>query len=1651
MSVTPERCFAWMTFGRKIVMEENMVIPDITATLGPPRSRPGWVRRYARVCSLLLIGTTSVFVGCSDEVMSVEPQEEPHPPAPPPAGGEGEKDAAPSLPEGYLEGRGSVDHLFDDIDAQLSPFREPALLATECCSEAGQITECWMQDAEDDGVTCDEDDDCPFGQCNLLLGVCKCDSDDDCADGLCTPNGLCGPKWCNGYRTCSCFGGCESSDPDHSPEEVCTSNDYVCCDGNYPVHPQLRGEDFGEIGFCSTNADCLISFCTEDDDCPDDGDACTVEECDTASGECRHELSDTICDDDNPCTADSCDPIDGCRNAAITGPCDDGNECTENDVCTGGECRGSVAECDDANPCTDDSCDDDAGCVYTFNTDPCNDGDACTVNDVCGEGVCGGAARNCSDGNHCTDDSCDSSAGCVYAYNTAHCDDFNACTEGDTCSDGTCFGGEAPDCDDGNPCTDDTCDVVLGCVNVDNTDPCDDGNECTEGDVCTAGVCAGTADVVCDDDNDCTEDTCVPASGCRFSNITAPCDDENTCTEGDACSGGLCQGTVADCDDGNYCTDDFCSPELGCEHSENTMACDDFNLCTVNDRCSGGECGGIIVHWRFEEDFWDGHDGDVKDHAGLYPATTENEVSLVPGKVGQGIRFGPGNGSNVGKAGTGFHVNADTSTLAFWVKFDSVEGEHQTIGAFSGAGKRFYLGIDRDNNIMAGYGNKFVGWSKPSVPSTIEPGEWVRMVMSYDGEMVHVYVDNVELISFEATFHGGGLGPEFFLGTNAGNVEIDEVVVDETYWPPEEVGIDYDDGNGPDPYRYTVNCDDDNPCTDDTCVAAEGCVNTPISGLCDDGNACTEDDVCAAGACTGSSIVCDDENPCTTDSCDAAAGCVFTDNTVDCDDGDKCTTDDVCADGECAGISRDCSDDNPCTDDACDPSSGCTHVDNTLGCDDDNACTLNDACVAGDCVGEVAACDDGNRCTTDTCNPTTGCVNAAISPCPDCVADTDCEGQVACNDCGTVRCSDGSCICDPLGAGAACDDYSVADFPPNCFHGECTDSGACTPTRHAAGNNLCSDLFTSGAVDTGHVAYLGAIPIDGDFLQVTGSTLCAENNYYAEGGDCDEYLTGNQIGYEGRDLVYAFQYQTNAADEFELYSYILKVEADYDIGVYIKTDISSPSDCPEGNNPTLDAHTETFVAVESRRCFYPYQDDPMPPVVEDECRDDGNTRYGQECCDPCTDDNCYKWCKRGYNHDGSSCDICAGAGGPGYDPWTFKGDCDAMWSYPHDPFNCDSATPNDTGYDDYNYIASAVISPKGETDGSTKTVFVFIDGVDGSQGNFYVTVEKRRWWAGPCDRVNDDGRVYDVTNVGETGETFQGTLESTVNSFHACGGDCGGYGCDCGWTGRSSCHQNAAATELWPNQEYFKIHRNAFEGSATYCISSDETIADGADLVMALKKRRNGADTICDESYSTVGCRHDSHGDNVQWEFTADPNTLYLVEISQYAKINRLCTPSAGDDCNYRINVREGACPVACRDVTAWYSNGVEGAYTVNADGSGFLPDSDINGGTNDESNRFDTSGGWGGKDELWQIDVSTDSRVRFSGCRDGGSGSFNGQMALFNCAGQMVAQNDNGCGWYGMPEFTVDLSALSQPYYLLVDGYDNNDKGNFSIGMSYQ
>ena len=68
-------------------------------------------------------------------------------------------------------------------------------------------------------------------------------------------------------------------------------------------------------------------------------------------------------------------------------------------------------------------------------------------------------------------------------------------------------------------------------------------------------------------------------------------------------------------------------------------------------------------------------------------------------------------------------------------------------------------------------------------------------------------------------------------------------------------------------------CDDQNPCTDDTCDLGSGsCSNAPNSAACDDGDACTSADVCSAGSCSGTQTDCDDGDACTIDACDAGSG-----------------------------------------------------------------------------------------------------------------------------------------------------------------------------------------------------------------------------------------------------------------------------------------------------------------------------------------------------------------------------------------------------------------------------------------------------------------------------------------------------------------------------------------------------------------------------------------------------------------------------------------------------------------------------------------------------------------------------------------------------------------------------------------------------------
>lgn len=93
-----------------------------------------------------------------------------------------------------------------------------------------------------------------------------------------------------------------------------------------------------------------------------------------------------------------------------------------------------------------------------------------------------------------------------------------------------------------------------------------------------------------------------------------------------------------------------------------------------------------------------------------------------------------------------------------------------------------------------------------------------------------------------------------------------------------------------------VSCDDDVPCTMDTCDLEAGCVSAVDDAACNDGDACTTDSCDAETGCQNDALTCEDDHACTTDTCDTEAGCQFTANDAECDDKDDCTTD-VCDPG----------------------------------------------------------------------------------------------------------------------------------------------------------------------------------------------------------------------------------------------------------------------------------------------------------------------------------------------------------------------------------------------------------------------------------------------------------------------------------------------------------------------------------------------------------------------------------------------------------------------------------------------------------------------------------------------------------------------------------------------------------------------------------
>jgi formylglycine-generating enzyme required for sulfatase activity len=69
-------------------------------------------------------------------------------------------------------------------------------------------------------------------------------------------------------------------------------------------------------------------------------------------------------------------------------------------------------------------------------------------------------------------------------------------------------------------------------------------------------------------------------------------------------------------------------------------------------------------------------------------------------------------------------------------------------------------------------------------------------------------------------------------------------------------------------FTWGDDCSDGDLCTHDACASAGGCEYTPHTDVCDDGDPCTLGETCATGKCEGGTpMSCEDENDCTDNTC----------------------------------------------------------------------------------------------------------------------------------------------------------------------------------------------------------------------------------------------------------------------------------------------------------------------------------------------------------------------------------------------------------------------------------------------------------------------------------------------------------------------------------------------------------------------------------------------------------------------------------------------------------------------------------------------------------------------------------------------------------------------------------------------------------------
>jgi len=598
---------------------------------------------------------------------------------------------------------------------------------------------------------------------------------------------------------------------------------------------------------------------------------------------------------------------------------------------------------------------------------------------------------------------------------------------------------------------------------------------------------------ICDDDNDCTDDSCAGGEGCQHDVLSeGECIDGDACSVGDHCEDGVCVGLPVVCDDGNPCTDDSCDGLGGCINDPNKLDCDDEDPCTVADQCENGECTGYQVPC----DCYETADCAFLDDGDLCNGTLVCDTEAVP-----------------------YECVVDPETVSECAMPQGKDAICQQAFCDPNTGDCSIIpdheGFACDDGDACSVGDKCVdGACQAGVPAVCSDANPCTED-SCDPDTGCVYADNSaecsdgDVCTTGDQCDGGQCVPGVPMECDDGNPCTDDSCDQKLGCVHAANDADCDDGNdctmgdhcadGQCVISGNLNCNDSNACTNDICQPDGGCVYENVETGCNDGDPCTADDQCEEGQCVpGPAVNCDDGNSCTADACADSGLCEHLAQEGNCDDGNDCTTGDHCEAGTCAytGLTV-CDDDNICTTDACNPASGCVFTLNDVPCDDDDLCTTGDHCHLGECISASdLLCDDGNPCTDDACSPVTGCTFVPNNePCSDgsecSVADQCSQGW--CLPGGPPDCSDGNLCTDD-----ECDPVLGCVNPNNSE--PCDDGNECTV------DDVCGDGQCKGGgfldCDDGNVCTNDSCDEMAGCKHTNNSVDCEDGNACTTGDVC---------------------------------------------------------------------------------------------------------------------------------------------------------------------------------------------------------------------------------------------------------------------------------------------------------------------------------------------------------------------------------------------------------------------------------------------------------------------------------------------------------------------------------------------------------------------